>query len=49
MLGMNEKYKQETGESVDWRRRGWGYIEQSGCVSKKEVGQHMSACLTPCV
>ena len=46
MLGMNEKYKQETGESVDWRRR---YIEQSGCVSKKEVGQHMSACLTPCV
>ena len=22
MLGMNEQYKQETGESVDWRRRG---------------------------
>ena len=46
VLGMNEKYKQETGESVDWRRR---YIEQSGCVSKKEVGPHMSPCWTPCV
>ena len=22
VLGMNEKYKQETRESVDWRRRG---------------------------